>query len=137
MLESVAATLPPMLSYKAHAKENSVLNTANVFGIYVSLLTLRWIKEKGIGAIEKENREKARLLYEAIDNSALFTAHVKEKEHRSIMNVCFTANTAAHEKAFLALCDKHNITGIKGHRSVGGFRASCIMQCRWNLCNDW
>ena len=124
MLEHIARILPPMLSYRAQVKENSILNTANVFGVYVSLLMLRWIKAKGIDNIEKENRRKAELLYDAIDNSRIFTPHVKEKSHRSMMNVCFTANTPEAEKAFLALCEENNITGIKGHRSVGGFRAS-------------
>jgi len=124
MLERITRDLPPMLSYKAQAKENSILNTANVFGVYVSLLMLRWISAKGIDNIERENKRKAELLYNAIDNSSIFTAHVKEKTHRSIMNVCFTADTPESEKAFLALCEKNNFTGVKGHRSVGGFRAS-------------
>jgi phosphoserine aminotransferase len=123
-LAKTVRPMPGMLSYKEHAHENSVLNTANVFGIYVSLLMLRWIKERGIEAIEKDNRRKAHLLYEAIDNSAIFTAHVQEKAHRSLMNVCFTANTPEHEKGFLARCEQNNITGVKGHRFVGGFRAS-------------
>lgn len=124
LLEKMSDSLPPMLSYKAHVRANSVLNTPNVFGVYVSLLMLRWIKDRGIDAIEKENRRKARLLYEAIDASKKFKPFVKEKAHRSAMNVCFTANAPETEKKFLALCDEHNITGIKGHRSVGGFRVS-------------
>jgi len=124
MLGRISRSLPPMMSFKEQVKENSILNTANVFGVFVSLLMLRWTKEKGIDAIEKENRKKAHMLYEAIDHSPVFTAHVQEKAHRSLMNVCFTANTLENEKAFIALCDKNNITGIKGHRFVGGFRVS-------------
>jgi phosphoserine aminotransferase len=124
MVERIVRPLPPMLSYKAQAAENSILNTANVFGVYISLLMLRWIDEKGIAAIEKDNKRKAQLLYDAIDSSKVFTPHVKIKEHRSLMNVCFTAKTPKLEKAFITLCEKNNITGIKGHRSVGGFRAS-------------
>jgi len=124
LLGRTARELPPMLSYKAQAKENSIVNTANVFGIYVSLLMLRWIKAKGIDAIERENNQKAKLLYDTLDNSKAFTPSVKEKSQRSLMNVCFTANSPEKEKAFLALCEENNITGIKGHRSVGGFRAS-------------
>ena len=124
MLERTVRSLPPMLSYSAQVKEDSILNTANVFGIYISLLMLRWIKAKGIAVIEKENKQKAKLLYDAIDSSDVFTAHVKEKAHRSMMNVCFTAKTAHAEKALLKLCEENDITGIKGHRSVGGFRAS-------------
>ena len=124
MLDRIGRSLPPMFSYKAQAKENSILNTANVFGVYISLLMLRWTADKGIAAIEKDNRQKAQLLYDAIDSSAIFVPHVTETAHRSLMNVCFTAKTAKQEKEFLTLCEKNNITGIKGHRSVGGFRAS-------------
>jgi phosphoserine aminotransferase len=124
MLNRITRDLPPMLNYKTHAAEHSVLNTANVFGIYLSLLMLRWTKAKGIMQIEKENKRKADLLYNVIDTSAKFKAHVTERSHRSLMNVCFTANTPENEKAFISLCDKHNITGIKGHRFVGGFRVS-------------
>jgi phosphoserine aminotransferase len=113
-----------MLNYKGQVKENSILNTANVSGVYVSLLMLRWIKEKGIANIEAENNAKAEMLYEAIDNSALFIPHVKEKAHRSKMNVCFTAKDAATEKQFLQLCTENNIIGVAGHRAVGGFRVS-------------
>lgn len=124
LLEQANDALPPMLSYKAHVKENSILNTPNVFGVYVSLLMLRWIKDKGINTIEKENKRKAKLLYDTIDKSKVFTPYVKEKSHRSLMNVCFTANTAALEKKFLALCEENDISGVKGHRSAGGFRVS-------------
>jgi phosphoserine aminotransferase len=124
MLERITRDLPPMLNYKAQAKENSILNTANVFGVYVSLLMLRWTKAKGIDNIERENKLKAELLYNAIDNSRIFTPHVKEKAHRSTMNICFTAYTPASEKEFLALCEKNDIIGIAGHRFVGGFRVS-------------
>jgi phosphoserine aminotransferase len=124
LLEKENGKIPGMLSYKAQAKENSILNTANVFGVYVSLLMLRWIDEKGVDNIEKENARKAQLLYTALDNSAVFTPHVKIAEHRSPMNVCFTADSPENEKAFLSLCDQHDIVGITGHRSVGGFRAS-------------
>jgi phosphoserine aminotransferase len=123
-LNKQSRTTPPMLSYKAHAQENSILNTANVFGIYTALLMLRWIDEKGMDAIEKENDHKAALLYSALDHSKIFKPHIKVKEHRSNMNVCFTASTPEIEKGFLQLCDKNDIVGIKGHRSVGGFRAS-------------
>jgi len=119
-----ARLVPPMLSYKAQAAEHSILNTANVFGVYTSLLMLRWIRATGIEVIEKANRKKAALLYDAIDNSTAFMAHVKTKTDRSTMNVCFTANTPEIEKQLLVLCEENNITGIKGHRSVGGFRAS-------------
>lgn len=124
MLSRISRELPSMLDYKAQVHENSILNTANVFGIYVSLLMLRWTKAKGIDAIEKENKYKAKMLYAVIDSSTKFKPHVTEPSHRSIMNVCFTANTPEIEKSFIALCEENNITGMKGHRSVGGFRVS-------------
>jgi len=124
LLDNIVRPMPPMLSYKEQVKENSILNTANVFGIYTSLLMLRWIKEKGIDNIERENKQKAAMLYEAIDGSSAFTAYVKDKDSRSLMNVCFTAENAEMEAKFLAMCDARNIVGIKGHRAAGGFRAS-------------
>lgn len=124
MMRASARSIPPMLSYISQAEEHSVVNTANVFGVYVSLLMLRWTKEKGIDNIEKVNRQKAELLYNAIDSSSVFRPHVILKEHRSMMNVCFSATSPDAEKAFIALCEENNITGIKGHRSVGGFRVS-------------
>lgn len=124
MLDRIVRDLPPMLSYNAQVKENSILNTANVFGVYVSLLMLRWTKEKGIGIIEKENNHKAAILYGALEKSRMFKLHVTEKAHRSITNVCFTARDEQTERSFIALCAENNITGIKGHRFVGGFRVS-------------
>ena len=124
MLEKQVRTLPPMFDYKENVRENSVLNTANVFGIYTSLLMLRWIKSKGIDNIEKENIAKAALLYNAIDNNSSFLPYVNEKSHRSNMNVCFNARNIEIENRFLQLCREQNITGVKGHRLVGGFRVS-------------
>jgi phosphoserine aminotransferase len=124
MLDRIVRDLPPMLSYKAQVQENSILNTANVFGVYVSLLMLRWTKARGIDVIEKENRLKAKMLYEAIDSNSAFRQHVKNVAHRSIVNVCFTAVNSSVEASFLQLCGENNIIGIKGHRNVGGFRVS-------------
>lgn len=124
MLKKVARQLPPMLSYPAQVKEDSILNTTNVFGVYVSLLMLRWIKAKGIATIEKENKQKAKVLYDALDSSTVFTPYVTQKADRSMTNVCFTAKNQEIEKSFLALCEEHDIVGVSGHRSVGGFRVS-------------
>jgi len=124
LLKRTVRELPPMLSYIAQVKEGSILNTANVYGIYVSLLMLRWIDSRGIADLEKENKQKAKLLYDTLDHSSVFTPYITEKAHRSIMNVCFTAKTPETEKNFLALCEENDITGIAGHRLVGGFRAS-------------
>ncbi len=123
-LKKSADNLPPIFSYRAHVKENSVVNTANVSGIYVALLMLRWIKGKGISAIEEENNAKAKMLYGALDKSKVFIPHVANKAHRSHMNVCFTGINSNIEKAFSALCRDNGIAGVEGHRSVGGFRVS-------------
>lgn len=123
LLKQTKRDLPPMLCYKTHAQKNSVLNTPPVFAIYTSLLTLRWTKERGIAAIEQENRLKAKLLYEEIDRNSLFRSFV-DGESRSLMNVVFGTGSKEHERAFLLFCEHKNITGIAGHRSVGGFRAS-------------
>jgi phosphoserine aminotransferase len=124
ILGKVKRPLPTMMDYRNHIKEGSILNTPPVFAVYVSLLTLRWLKEMGgIDAIEKLNNEKAEVLYNAIDKSTLFRS-TAVKEDRSKMNVCFVMNNPALESQFLEFSEQHQIYGIKGHRSIGGFRAS-------------
>jgi phosphoserine aminotransferase len=116
--------IPAMFNYQTQIEGGSMYNTPPVFAIYVSMLTLKWLKAKGgVAAIEKENEAKANVLYEEIDRNPLFKA-VAAKEDRSYMNVCFVMENAELEKPFLKLCDEKGIVGIKGHRSVGGFRAS-------------
>ncbi len=124
LLANIKRNIPPMLSYKAHADNMSMLNTPPVFAIYVSLLMLRWTKARGIDAIDAENRQKAQMLYEEIVRNSLFHPVVAQEEDRSTMNVCFTAHDKNKEKEFIDFCKDRNITGIKGHRSVGGFRVS-------------
>jgi len=124
ILGKVSRNIPTMLDYQTHIKKASAFNTPPVYPIYVCLLTLRWIQgQGGLKAMEKRNQEKAALLYDEIDRNPFFkgTAAV---EDRSLMNVTFVANNKAHEEAFLAYCTANGISGIKGHRSVGGFRAS-------------
>ncbi|MCO5286803.1 MAG: 3-phosphoserine/phosphohydroxythreonine transaminase [Chitinophagaceae bacterium] len=124
LLGNVTRDIPPIMDYREHIKANSMLNTPPVFAIYMSLLTLRWLKKfGGIEAIEPLNKEKAALLYDAIDNSSLFRGTAK-KEDRSTMNVSFVATNSGAEKAFLDFAKQKDIYGIKGHRLVGGFRAS-------------
>ena len=124
ILGRIKRPIPTIMDYRNHINEKSMLNTPPVFAIYVCLLTLRWLKSLGgIAAIEKKNTEKADLLYSEIDNNPLFTGTVV-KEDRSKMNVCFVMNDAGMEKAFLDYTGSLGIVGIKGHRSVGGFRAS-------------
>jgi len=115
--------LPPMLSYAAHIKKNSVLNTPPVFAIYTSLLTLRWTKEKGIEAIEAENKQKAAILYEEVERNSLFHSHIYTPD-RSMMNACFGMKDKEQEKAFINYCEENGVTGIGGHRTVGGLRVS-------------
>jgi phosphoserine aminotransferase len=113
-----------MLDYQAHIKGASMYNTPPVFPVYVSYLTLLWLKKNGgISWIEKVNQQKADCLYNEIDRNSLFYGTV-EKADRSNMNVCFLLKDAALEPEFDALWKKANISGIRGHRDVGGYRAS-------------
>jgi phosphoserine aminotransferase len=124
ILGKVDRKIPAMFNYQTQIEGGSMYNTPPCFAIYVSMLTLRWLKAKGgVAAIEQENITKARVLYDAIDANPLFKA-VAAPEDRSNMNVCFVMENPELEKPFLKLCDERGIIGIKGHRSVGGFRAS-------------
>jgi phosphoserine aminotransferase len=124
MLGRVERPLPAMMDYRQHITHGSMLNTPPVFAVYVCMLTLRWLKNKGgIAAIEPVNQAKAALLYDTLDSIPLFTPTVA-REDRSLMNVVWIMQDKALEAEFLALCKKEGMVGIKGHRSVGGFRAS-------------
>lgn len=117
-------TIPSMLDYATHAKAGSMFNTPPVFPVYVSMLTLEWLKEKGgIAAIEKENQAKADLLYGEIDNNPSFNGFAA-KEDRSNMNVTFTLADESLKEKFDAICVEAGISALNGHRSVGGYRAS-------------
>lgn len=124
MLNSYLPNTPTMLRYKTHTDNASLFNTPSVFAIYTCMLTLRWLKELGgVDVIEKINIEKAALLYNFLDSSKLYKP-VANKGDRSLMNVTFTINDAALEKKFFDFATENNIAGIKGHKTVGGFRAS-------------
>lgn len=124
LLGKTGRKIPAMFNYQTQIEGGSMYNTPPVFAIYVSMLTLKWLKAKGgVPAIEQENITKARVLYEEIDRNPLFKA-VAALEDRSKMNVCFVMENAELEKPFLKLAEERGIVGIKGHRSVGGFRAS-------------
>jgi len=123
LLEKQKRELPGILSYKTIAAYNSVWNTPPVFAIYCSVLNLRRLRQTGLQAIESRNEAKARQLYEAIDGSRLFYGTAQEGD-RSRMNVCFRARKPELESAFMQFAKERNITGIEGHRSVGGFRAA-------------
>lgn len=124
LLNATRRKLQPMLSYAAHAAKKSVLNTPPVFAIYTSMLMLRWTKAKDIAKIQADNEQKANMLYNEIDRNTAFSPVVSNTAHRSMMNVCLRAKDEATEKAFVHLCAENNITGIDGHRSVGGLRVS-------------
>lgn len=125
VLGKVSRNIPSMLSYKIHIDKDSMFNTPPVFSVYVTMLTLQWLKEKGgISAIEKANEQKAALLYNEIDRNPLFEAYVADKADRSIMNATFNLNNAQLKDAFDAQVKKAGISGINGHRSTGGYRAS-------------
>jgi len=116
--------IPSMLDYQIHASKDSMFNTPPVFAIYTSMLTLQWIKGLGgIAAVEKQNEEKAALLYTEIDNNPHFKG-VANKEDRSLMNVTFTLTDESKKETFDALAKEAGLSGINGHRSVGGYRAS-------------
>ena len=124
MLGKVQRKLPTMVDYRNHIENGSMLNTPPVFAVYVCMLTLRWLKKKGgVAAIEKENDRKAKLFYDTLDSLPIFKG-TTAKEDRSKMNACFVMEDPAQEKEFAALCEKEGMVGIKGHRSVGGFRVS-------------
>ena len=124
ILGKIDRKLPSMLDYKVHIDGGSMYNTPPVFAIYVSMLNLRWLKSKGgIADIEKENIGKAEALYKEIDRNPLFKGTCKV-EDRSRMNVCFVMEDPELETSFLKFVEDRDIIGIKGHRSVGGFRAS-------------
>lgn len=125
-LGKVDRAIPTMLDYRTHIKKGSMFNTPPVLPVYASLMTLRYYKELGgVKEMERRDLEKAALLYEAIDASKMFVG-TAEKDSRSIMNVTFvmTPEYKELEKDFVDFCSTKGIVGIKGHRSVGGFRAS-------------
>ncbi len=126
LLGSVQRHIPSMLDYRTFIQENSLYNTPPVFPIYVSLLTLRWIKKNGgLKGMQRKNKTKAAVLYQEIDRNPLFKG-TTALEDRSLMNVCFVMEEkyVALEKEFLKETEANGMVGLKGHRSVGGFRAS-------------
>lgn len=119
--------IPTMLDYRTHINGGSMFNTPPCVTIYAALQTLKWYKQRGgIEVMQKENDEKAQLLYDELDRNSLFKAVVPAVEDRSVMNICFVMSDGNEDKqdAFLKLATEKGIVGIKGHRSVGGFRAS-------------
>ncbi|MEO8403569.1 MAG: 3-phosphoserine/phosphohydroxythreonine transaminase [Chitinophagaceae bacterium] len=124
ILGKVDRKIPTMMDYRNHIENGSMVNTPPVFAIYVCMLTLRWLKNKGgAAALEKINTKKANLFYDTLDSLPMFKGPVA-KEDRSKMNAVFVMEDTSLEKEFTDLCKKEGMYGFKGHRSVGGFRIS-------------
>ncbi|MET2984979.1 3-phosphoserine/phosphohydroxythreonine transaminase [Aureibaculum conchae] len=124
ILGKTGRNIPSMLDYQVHIAKDSMFNTPSVFAVYVSMLTLQWLKDLGgVAAIEKINNAKAALLYNEIDNNPLFEG-VAKKEDRSAMNATFVLMDENLKEKFDVMWKNAGISGINGHRSVGGYRAS-------------
>lgn len=123
LLGKAERKIPSMIDYRTHVKKLSVFNTPPVFSIYVSMLNLRWIKEQGLQKIATNNEAKARLLYNEIDRNPLFEG-ITTKEDRSTMNATFAMHNSNLEDRFLQFAEENGCFFLKGHRSVGGLRAS-------------
>jgi len=124
LLQRIPEGLHTMLDYRTHAENKSLYNTPNTWGIYILNLVCKWLKDKGgLAVMERENEEKARLLYNAIDSSDFYRGHA-DADARSIMNVTFRLPSEELEKKFAAEATAQGLDGLKGHRSVGGIRAS-------------
>ncbi len=130
-LGRVTRYIPTMLDYRTHVDKESMFNTPPVFAIYVMNETLKWVKSiGGVEAIYEINKKKAQLLYDEIDRNSMFIG-TAEKEDRSLMNVCFVMAPGKEDlqDEFMAFAKSRKMVGIKGHRSVGGFRASIYNAC--------
>lgn len=124
LLGKTGRNLPSMLDYQVHIKGESMFNTPPVFPIYVSMLTLQWLKDRGgVAWAEQNNKAKADLFYAELDRNSLFVG-TAAAEDRSRMNATFLLKDEAHTERFNAMLKAANISGLKGHRDVGGFRAS-------------
>ncbi|MFD1095784.1 3-phosphoserine/phosphohydroxythreonine transaminase [Salegentibacter chungangensis] len=124
ILGKVSRQIPSMMDYKVHIGKDSMFNTPAVYAVYVSMLTLRWIKAKGgIKAMEERNAAKAKLLYDEIDRNSMFEGYAAV-EDRSPMNATFNLKSDTHKETFDKMWKEANINGLNGHRSVGGYRAS-------------
>lgn len=124
LLQELDRQIPSMLSYAIHMDKDSMFNTPPVFPVYTSMLNLRWVKAQGgLAALEAKNRAKAELIYNEIDRNSCFEGFAA-KEDRSIMNATFNLVAGVDGERFDALWNAENISGLKGHRSVGGYRAS-------------
>ena len=135
LLDQANTKLPTMLRYGTYAKDNSLYNTPPTFAIYLMGLVLEWVKaEGGLAAIEKNNREKAALIYDTIDASNGFYKGHAQIGSRSLMNLTFRLANDELEKKFLDEAKRAGFVGLNGHRSVGGCRASAYNAVRHESC---
>ena len=123
LLDMIKRDVPSMLSYKVHIDKDSSFNTPPVFSIFSVLMNLRHIKSEGLETIEKKNSEKSKLIYDEIDRNKCFIGF-SDNNDRSHMNATFNLADGYDADLFKSICSDNNISGINGHRSVGGFRAS-------------
>lgn len=129
LVEAGAKNLPTMLQYRTHVAEKSMYNTPPTFGIYVMGEVFKWIQTQGgLEAMAEHNRSKAQLLYDYLDESDFFRG-TAQKDSRSLMNVCFRGPSEELEAKFISEATKRGLDGLKGHRSVGGMRASIYNAC--------
>jgi phosphoserine aminotransferase len=135
LIEKANPNIPTMLKYSTHSKNNSLYNTPPTFGIYMLGEVLSWIKELGgINAITERNEDKAKLIYDAIDQSNGFYVGHAEPESRSLMNITFRVTDEDLEKKFLSEAKSEGFVGVNGHRSVGGCRASTYNSVPYETC---
>lgn len=124
LVEAGCKSLPTMLQYRTHAENESMYNTPPTFGIYLMMLVFRWIKKHGgLAAMAARNQDKAGRLYSFLEQSALFRT-TAQKDSRSLMNVTFVTGNEDKDNAFIKAAEAKGFSGLKGHRSVGGMRAS-------------
>ena len=124
ILEKICRAVPSMLNYQIHFDKDSMFNTPPVFSVYACMLSLKWLEKKGgIDAVESLNRKKSEILYNEIDNDDVFNGFANVDD-RSIMNVTFNLNEEKNKVVFDKMLIENNISGLNGHRSVGGYRAS-------------
>lgn len=135
LVKDIPAQLPTMLRYDTHVENNSLYNTPPVYSIYMVNLVLKWIKDKGgLAEMEQFNKDKTQLIYRVIDQSGGFYKAVAAPKDRSIMNITFRMENEELEKQFIQEASKEGFVGLKGHRSVGGLRASTYNAVPYESC---
>ena len=136
LLSRSADSLPTYMNYRVHAEKKSLYNTPNTWGVYFLSLVLEWIKgQGGLGAMQETNRRKAKLIYDVIDSGEYYRGHARA-DSRSLMNVTWRLPDESLESKFVAEAEAAGLSGLKGHRSVGGLRASIYNACPLRAVED-